>query len=720
VLASPTVNREGLTSLTSHNLNSGPCAYNAHLLRRALLVAALVLVGSAPNPVGAAALTPTTAPQGMHALEDAMHASDRLSFADSTTVPIAIVPRAASAQLRREVLGFAPYWNLNHYAEWNYSLMSTVAYFGLTVNTDGTFATQGGGWDGWNSSDLTNMINLAHGAGARVVLVIKDFNDGSINKIVTTSAMQSLIDGTMAAIGGKSLDGVNVDFEPSGSSLYPDIPLGLVNLMTAMSSQVHTRYPGSEVSIDTYAGAASCTPDPSQTCSFRIPLLAPVVDAMFVMAYDSVFSNMPGQAGPNSPLNGWTFNDTVDVAQYLAQAPASKIILGVPYYGYKWRTVDGSPNSTAVGGGVAESYSGVLKDLSCGHVAMVNGWDGVGQSPYASWWSPSVNDPCGDNLRSPQELYYDNATSLGLKYDLVNANNLRGTGMWALGYDTGSNDLWNELAVKFTTTTPWYPLGGVATSSPGASSWGPTRTDVFVRGGDNGLWQESYDGTTWSGWTALGGGLTSAPAAASWGSNRIDTFVRGTDNALWHKWYDTTGWHGWERLGGSLISGPAVASWGPGRLDVFVVGTDHGLWHKWWDGKGWSGWEPLGGVLTSDPATISWGSNRLDVFARGSDNALWHKWWDTAGWHAWERLGGYLTSGPAAASCAAGHMDVFALGGDGAVYQMGYTGSWAAWQRLGGQWSFGPGAVCPSGATAANLFARGPESALWWTSIPGS
>ena len=652
----------------------------------------------------------------MHALEDAMRASDRTTFAPSSSMPIALVPRAPSAQLRREVLGFAPYWNLGHYAEWNYSLMSTVAYFGLTVNLDGTFATQGGGWDGWNSSDLTNMINSAHAAGARVVLVVKNFNDNTINRIVTTSAGQTLITQTINAVTSKNMDGVNVDFEGSGSALFPDIPAGITNFMTQLSSAMHAKWPQSQVSIDTFSGSASWDGG-----IFRIGDLAPVVDAFFIMAYDSVFENMPGQAGPNSPLNGWTFNSTVDVAQYLTKAPASKIILGVPYYGYKWRTVDGSPNSSTASGGVAESYSGVLNDLSCGHVAMKNGWDGVGQSPYAAWWSPKVNDPCGDNLSSPQELYYDNAASLGLKYDLVNANNLRGTGMWALGYDTGTNDLWNELAVKFTTTTPWYSLGGTATSGPHPSSWSATRTDVFVRGAGNGMWQDTYDGTNWSGWVAHGGVLTSDASAISYGPNRIDTFARGTDNALWHRWFDTTGWHGWERLGGILISGPAVASWGPGRLDVFVVGTDHGLWHKWWDTTGgWSGWEPLGGILTSDPAAVSWSTNRVDVFARGTDFALYRKSWDPTGWHGWERLGGYLTSAPAVASCASGHLDVFVIGGDSAAYQIGYAGTWAAWQRLGGHWNLNPGAVCSIGTNTVSLFAEGPDTGVWWTSVPAS
>src|SRR5207244_10224370 len=39
-------------------------------------------------------------------------------------------------------------------------------------------------------------------------------------------------------------------------------------------------------------------------------------------------------------------------------------------------------------------------------------------------------------------------------YDLVNANDLLGTGMWALGYDGASPDLWPVLAAKFLTNWP--------------------------------------------------------------------------------------------------------------------------------------------------------------------------------------------------------------------------------------------------------------------------
>ena len=674
----------------------------------------------ATSPVIARSPAPHFLGPGVHSLEDARHASDKLNLEPATAAPLSrplsSTAPLANPLLKREVFGFAPYWNLGTNAEWNYNQLSTIAYFGLDVNDDGGFANWGGGWDGWNSADFTTIINRAHASGVRVVVVVKDFRDASINTVLNTGARQNLINGVIGAIAVKNLDGVNVDFEGSGDPRFPDIPSGITGLMTDMSKQVHARWPQAQVSIDTYAGAASWDGG-----IFRILDLAPVVDAMFVMAYDSVFDNMPGQAGPNSPMTGWTYNDTVDVDQYLTKAPASKIILGVPYYGYAWSTTTNTPNAPTTNHGQAVTYSGVIDDLTCGAQGLKTGWDSVGRSPYAVWWSPPSGDPCGANLNTWRELYFDNATSLGIKYDLVNAKNLRGMGIWALGMDSGRTELWQELAIKFTAATPWSSLGGTLNSGPGVSSWG-ANADVFMRGSDNGLWHSSWNGSVLGSWAPLGGVLSADPGAVSWGPNRIDVFVRGSDNQMWHKFMYAAGqWSlGWEAQGGVLSAGPAVASWGAGRLDVFVRGTDNGLWHKWWDGSRWNGWEPLGGGLASDPAAVSWGPNRIDIFVRGTDNGLWHKQWDGSSWSGWDGLGGALTSAPDVASCGPGHLDVFALGANSALYRLGFNGAWGAWGNLGGQWTSKPAAVCAAGATGVSVFERGTDNALWQSSVQAS
>jgi hypothetical protein len=144
-------------------------------------------------PAGAAtALTTAATGQadpafGPHAAADAAHSHDALHFTPSTG---AIAPRRAAqpgiagtapgpyatiangGALRREVLGFAPYWELSQQGNWNYTLLSTVAYFGLDLNGDGSWDMTRQGWTGWNSQQLSTIITNAHQAGDRVVVVI--------------------------------------------------------------------------------------------------------------------------------------------------------------------------------------------------------------------------------------------------------------------------------------------------------------------------------------------------------------------------------------------------------------------------------------------------------------------------------------------------------------------------------------------------------------------
>ena len=284
-----------------------------------------------------------------------------------------------------------------------------------------------------------------------------------------------------------------------------------------------------------------------------------------------------------------------------------------------------------------------------------------------------------------------------------------------------SNDAGAAQMNDFFLSTNWTSLGGVISSGPSATSWGPGRTDIFALGQDNGLWHRYRNGAAWSGWESLGGYLTSDPAAVSWGPNRIDIFARGQDRGIWHMAWTGSYWTGWSSLGGVVLSAPEVSSWGWGRLDVFVQGQDNGVWHMAGDGNNWGAWQSLGGAISSNPSAVSWGPNRIDIFARGQDNALWHLDWNGSGWSAWQSLGGTLTSGPAASSCAWGHLDVFALGGSGATLQLGFTGlAWTSWLNLGGTGTSNPAAECGAAAHVADVFDRGSDNALWHRQVIGS
>jgi hypothetical protein len=285
----------------------------------------------------------------------------------------------------------------------------------------------------------------------------------------------------------------------------------------------------------------------------------------------------------------------------------------------------------------------------------------------------------------------------------------------------GAPYTWSFTVGAFQTAPAgWQSLRGEVSLAPAVSSWGSGRVDVFIRGSDNGLWQNTWNTTSWSGWTSMGGVLMSGPAAVSWSTKRIDVFVRGSDNGLYHRYSNGGAWSGWEALGGVLTSAPTVASWSSGRLDIFARGTDNALWHKWWDGARWNGWASVGGRLTSDPSAVSWGPNRIDIFYRGTDNGLWQKSWTGRQWTAPLSLGGVLSSAPAAASCTSGHLDVFALGSASALYQLGNAGTWGGWKVLGGQWAAGPGAVCRPGTTTVDLVEHANDTAPWHTTVVGT
>jgi spore germination protein YaaH len=350
-----------------------------------------------------------------------------------------------------EVLGFAQAGEVTSgswQSDLTMSLLTTIAYFGVNLNGDGTLVTSDSGYQGWWSAQATSLINAAHSAGDRVVLTVKAFNNSTI-AAVTGSAQDraTAVSSIVSQISARGADGVNLDFEGTDSSVAGNFDTFVSALSAALRSQLPQQ---AYLTVDTYASAAS------GGTMYDIRGLSSSVDAFDVMAYD-ITSPSAAFAGPVAPLNGMTYADTNTVNSYLQLIAPSQLILGVPYYGYKWSTTTNQPQAQTIGSASADTYSGAISDFQCAQ-QLSQHWDPTFASPWASWYSPSSGDPCGGNHGSWRELYYENSSSLGAKYDLVNNQHLRGIGIWALGYDSGHQELWNEIATKFTVTHAPIPL----------------------------------------------------------------------------------------------------------------------------------------------------------------------------------------------------------------------------------------------------------------------
>jgi hypothetical protein len=362
---------------------------------------------------------------------------------------------ANAAPLRaHEIFGFAPYWTLSQSAGFNVSALSTLAYFSVEVNADGTLDHSGAGWNGYESQALADLVSRAHGAGDRVVLTVDDFDQSSLNQLASLpTAGSTLSTALVAAIEAKNLDGVNLDFEGEGSADQS----GLTRLVSQVSAAVHNVNPHYQVTMDTYASSAG-----DSGGFYNIPALAPVIDGFFVMAYQL---NLQSSGSPTSPLTSTMFSDKTTIDQYAAAVPAAKVILGMPYFGIDWPTTNGTLTAQASGPATDVSYGQVA---SSGHPVY---WD---DTTDTAWTSYQVGNQW-------HETFFEDPTSLYDAAKLAGANNLGGLGVWALGMDGNDPSLLAAL-LGFAPAVKDGPVGPSATSQSGPAQSGSAAATSSIPG----------------------------------------------------------------------------------------------------------------------------------------------------------------------------------------------------------------------------------------------
>ena len=356
----------------------------------------------------------------------------------------------------KEIFGFGLASSLSDasvgYPTWDFTLLGTVAFFGLHVNDDGTFANDNG-WQVWNSSQLNGLVSTAHAHGTKVVVTIikQDFAANTPDMCAALKTFDVTVNNTVNEVRAKGVDGVNVDYEGLNGSCGSADPSYARHALTNFVGTLRNAMPGgSYLSIDSYASSAA---DPLGF--FDIPGLNPRVDSFFVMAYDLEYSNY-GRAptscasfclGPTAPLTGYYYNDTTTAQQYMSAAGPSKVILGVPYYGRKACVASATPNQSPTSSVVADTYLDAMGEASSNlvqpgsYAGHRDANDPAGQERWDTWVNTQMN--------CTRELYWDDTASLGAKYDLVNSDNLRGVGIWNLNYGGGAPELWSLLNTHF-------------------------------------------------------------------------------------------------------------------------------------------------------------------------------------------------------------------------------------------------------------------------------
>lgn len=480
-----------------------------------------------PTSESAAALRPESAADATHphvfdlALKDLAHqgqsapaayAPIRATLGHGTTA----APTASSIPpLTREIFGFA-FGNASlgdptyGYPGWSFNLLTTIAYFGLSIDWDGTIIQSGSGWTTWNSTALTGLIATAHANRDRVILSVNLHNFTTDPSSTMCAALHPThravtVSQIVAQIKAVNADGVNLDYEGDntvcayqvGTTQYgPDLQYEMTQLAKEFRAALPSPY---YEAVDTYSGSAG-----DNSGFFNVPALAPYVDSFFVMTYDMEYYNWAHAPlncssfclGPTSPLTTYYYNDSDMIGEYVAAVGHSKVILGVPYYGRKECVANSTPstappNAYPVSGSVAsDGYLDASTEdgyyQNSDYHANREVYDTAGNERRDTWYSSAQS--------CTRQMYFDDVDSLGRKYNLVNQDNLRGAGIFALQYGGNAPELWDAIGTHFT-----HPFALAAvTASPTSTAYTVTE-GAYYGGVISSFDLISYDATAGTG-----------------------------------------------------------------------------------------------------------------------------------------------------------------------------------------------------------------------------
>lgn len=331
----------------------------------------------------------------------------------------------------KQVMGFMPYWSTSTSGiQWD--LLTILAYFAAEVDPNTGALTN---LHGWPSSA---PIATAHANGVKVLLTATLFGTTNISTFLNSaSARTNFINQILNQVQSAGADGVCIDFEFPGSSQRTNF----TNFITDLANAFHSSIPGSLVTI--------ATPAVDWNGAFDFNSLTNFADYLFIMAYDYHWGG--GDPGPVSPLVSegvWapdgisvqkTLNTYIGGPSGVGDAKKNKLILGLPYYGFNWPTT----NNCVLGDTATGSASALLYN-SAESNAQTYGkkWDsGYTYGPDGGSWGPYYCYVSTSN----RQVWYDDWTSLGTKFGLANRLGLGGIGMWALNYDSGRTELWEEI-----------------------------------------------------------------------------------------------------------------------------------------------------------------------------------------------------------------------------------------------------------------------------------
>jgi spore germination protein len=301
-----------------------------------------------------------------------------------------------------------PYWNIQHGTKVvlaNHAAVNEVSpwIYGLTAT--GAIVPQ---YPPGQASAVTGDIARLRAAHLSIVPSIANITGGAwdypaVSHVLHNPAvMRQQVDAIVALAQREKYAGIDIDYE----ELHAGDGHAFTQFATDLAAALHAR--GKVLSVAVFPQTAA--PGPGQpNASQNYAALGRIANQVRIMAYNFHWADSaPGATAPISWVRAVTRYAT-------SQMPASKVVLGVPLFGYDWS--GGSAPATTV------SWLQALRLSRQYHVSA--SYSKTAQAPYFSYV----------RRRREHTVWFENAASSMAMFQVAKGSGAAGVYLWMYGYE---------------------------------------------------------------------------------------------------------------------------------------------------------------------------------------------------------------------------------------------------------------------------------------------
>ncbi len=345
-------------------------------------------------------------------------------LAGAVAVVLTMFGLGGTAARHTTVVASMPYWNFQHGTATvlvHRHAVTEVSPWMYGLGGNGQIDTQ---YPAGQAAAVARDIRRLRAAGLRVVPSIANITNGRwdyrpVGRMLHSPALMAQQVAAIVALARRhDYAGVDIDYE----NLHAGDRQAFSTFIRDLAAALHAHR--KLLSVAVFAKTSNAGTDPRNLAQ-DYAAIGQVADQVRLMGYDYHWATSP--PGPIAPV-GWIRA----VLRYArTQIPASKIILGIPLYGYDW----------SGGHGTAISWLQALR-LSRRYHAPPR-YSVTSQAPWFSYT---------DRAGHRHTVWFENTASSRAKFDLAQGAGIAGVYLWMYGYEDAGT--WAALSKVLPTSGP--------------------------------------------------------------------------------------------------------------------------------------------------------------------------------------------------------------------------------------------------------------------------